>query len=45
MQQICCCEVVDERPYNKVSFKLVRKGKDGVYKSTLFEASAKDASM
>lgn len=43
MQQICCCEVVDERPYNKVSFKLVRKGKDGVYKSTLFEASAKDA--
>lgn len=45
MQQICDCEVVDERPHNKVLFKLVRKGKDGTFKHTLFEASTKDASM
>ena len=44
MQQICDCELVDERPHSKVLFKLVRKGKDGNYKNTLFEASTKDAS-
>ena len=45
MQQICDCELVDERPHNKVLFKLVRQGKDGNFKNTLFEASTKDASM
>lgn len=43
MEQICDCELVDERPHNKVVFKLVRKGKDGNFKNTLFEASTKDA--
>lgn len=43
MQQICDCELVEERQH-KVLFKLVRKGKDGSYKNTLFESSAKDAS-
>jgi len=43
MEQICDCELVDERGH-KVQFKLVRKAKDGNFKSTLFEASPKDAS-
>jgi len=43
MEQICDCELVDERGH-KMQFKLVRKAKDGAFKSTLFEASPKDAS-
>ncbi|XP_065909567.1 target of rapamycin complex 2 subunit MAPKAP1-like isoform X2 [Dysidea avara] len=42
MEQICDCELVDERGH-KVQFRLVRKAKDGTFKSTLFEASPKDA--